>query len=67
MTRFMRRYIGGSRNSGNSGPTNHTPRPTATRKEGPMVAAAECRRVCRAWHRACEVEVLTPGIRGAKG
>jgi hypothetical protein len=24
-------------------------------------------RVCRAWHRAGEVEVLTPGIRGAKG
>ena len=24
-------------------------------------------RVCRAWHRACEVKVLTPGISGAEG
>jgi hypothetical protein len=24
-------------------------------------------RVCRAWHRACEVRVLTPGLRGAEG
>jgi hypothetical protein len=24
-------------------------------------------RVCRAWHRACEVKVLAPGISGAEG
>jgi len=30
-------------------------------------AAAHPYRVCRAWHRACEVKVLTPGISGAEG
>jgi hypothetical protein len=29
--------------------------------------AAYRQRVCRAWHGACEVEVLTPGFRGAEG
>ena len=33
----------------------------------PRTAAAEAQRVCRAWHKACEVEVLTPGISGAEG
>ena len=29
--------------------------------------AAELRRVCQAWHRTSEVQVLVPGIRGAEG
>ena len=32
-----------------------------------VARAADLGRVCRAWHRACEVEVLTPGISGAEG
>ena len=28
---------------------------------------AELGRVCRAWHIACEVKVLAPGVRGAEG
>ena len=30
-------------------------------------AAAHRQRVCQAWHRACGVEVPTPGVRGAAG
>ena len=33
----------------------------------PLRKAAERTRVCRAWHRASEVGVLTPGVRGAEG
>jgi len=29
-------------------------------------AAADAERVCRAWHRTGEVQVLTPGYRGAE-
>ena len=34
---------------------------------GRLSAAGDPCRVCRAWHGACEVEVLTPGISGAEG
>ena len=30
-------------------------------------AAADRRRVCQAWHRTSEVQVLAPGDRGAEG
>jgi hypothetical protein len=29
--------------------------------------AAEAARVCQAWHRTSEVQVLVPGMRGAEG
>jgi orotidine-5'-phosphate decarboxylase len=29
--------------------------------------AAHAQRVCRAWHRASEVQVLAPGVRAAEG
>jgi hypothetical protein len=32
-----------------------------------LCAAADAGRVCRAWHRTCEVRVPTPGYRGAEG
>lgn len=32
-----------------------------------LCAAAEPKRVYRAWHKASEVKVLTPGFRGAEG
>ena len=38
-----------------------------TGSSGQRIAATEPDRVCRAWHRACGVEVLTPGISGAEG
>jgi hypothetical protein len=34
---------------------------------GRLIAAADLKRVCRAWHRTYEVNVLGPGIRGAAG
>ncbi|OGW36462.1 MAG: hypothetical protein A2Y97_08500 [Nitrospirae bacterium RBG_13_39_12] len=39
--------------------TNHS--------SGWLTATADFGRVCQAWHRACEVKVLTPGISGAEG
>jgi hypothetical protein len=33
----------------------------------PGFTAAHSGRVCRAWHRTCEVKVLTPGVSGAEG
>jgi hypothetical protein len=32
-----------------------------------LLPAGDCCRVCQAWHRACGVQVPTPGIRGAEG
>src|SRR5215831_16039739 len=40
---------------------NHGMQRTARR------AAADAERVCQAWHRTSEVQVLVPGIRGAEG
>ena len=37
------------------------------RSSGPPPAAAELKRVCRAWHESSRVKVLTPGIRRAEG
>jgi len=34
---------------------------------GRLIAAADFRRVCRAWHRASRVEVPIPGVSGAEG
>jgi hypothetical protein len=33
----------------------------------PLFPAADARRVCQAWHRTSEVQVLAPGMRGAEG
>jgi hypothetical protein len=32
-----------------------------------VTRAAQARRVCQAWHRTSEVQVLVPGMRGAEG
>ncbi len=40
------------------------PNPTIQRTP---TSAADFDRVCRAWHRTCEVKVLTPGVNGAEG
>jgi hypothetical protein len=44
-------------------------RGSAARSEvrGGAAPAADAGRVCQAWHRASEVKVLAPGIRGAEG
>jgi len=36
-------------------------------KNEPLLATADSRRVCRAWHKTREVKVLLPGNRRAEG
>jgi len=37
------------------------------RKNAPLLATADSRRVCRAWHLTSQMKVLIPGIRRAEG
>ncbi len=41
--------------------------PNTYKADAQKLRVAELCRVCRAWHRTCEVKVLTPGVNGAEG